>query len=187
MTQQITKKKMKIPPELQEALEALELDFDKLQTKVDKVFDVGREKGYSDMQIGNLIREKMRGKYHKQTISRVFENYPDAKQKQNKKVNKKPTFEQPDKCPKCGKPYKDPEDEIWQFRADQFKIEEIDKRPRKYNEDALEHWYAEARKWKAKYEALIAKNEKKQSTMGSEEDKKNLLKKALKFREELNK
>lgn len=64
---------------LEAALNALALDFRKLQQKVDYVFTVGRKEGYNDKEIGKMIREKMEGQYHKNTITKVFEKYPDAK------------------------------------------------------------------------------------------------------------
>lgn len=81
--------------QLEKALDALALDFAKLQTKVDAVFTIGRKEDYNDRQIGNMIRERMKDHYSAMTIWRVFENYPDARQQQNhEKVNKKLTFSQ---------------------------------------------------------------------------------------------
>jgi excinuclease UvrABC ATPase subunit len=92
---------------LNEALEALALDFDKLQSKVDKVFEIGRAEGYPDKEIGSMIREKMRDQYHRNTITNVFAKYPEAKSKTiPKKVTNNVTSD--GKCPKCGKPLNEP-------------------------------------------------------------------------------
>lgn len=102
---------------LEAALEALALDFDKLQPKVDKVFEIGRAEGYPDKEIGSMIRQRMKEGYSAMSIWRVFENYPEARQKQNrKKVNK--TLTSDGKCPKCGKPLKGPEPEANTNSAD---------------------------------------------------------------------
>lgn len=81
--------------QLEKALDALALDFAKLQTKVDTVFTIGRKEDYSDREIGNMIRERMKDHYSAMTIWRVFEKYPDARQQQNhEKVNKKLTLDE---------------------------------------------------------------------------------------------
>jgi hypothetical protein len=105
MTVQIKRKKKTISKQLQDALDAIPSpDFEKLQPKVDRVFTIGREEGFSDKQIGKLVRKKMKGQYGHDTIWRVFEDYPEARQKQNhKKVPKTRTFDE-GICPKCGKP-----------------------------------------------------------------------------------
>lgn len=93
--------------QLEAALEALILDWNKLQVKVDTVFTIGRKEEYSDKAIGSMIREKMKEHYSQSTIQRVFEKYPDAKQQQKrKKVVKMNTFN--GKCPKCGKLLNEP-------------------------------------------------------------------------------
>ena len=79
---------------LEAALNALALDFRKLQQKVDYVFAIGRKEDYNDKEIGKMIRERMKEHYSEWTIWKVFEKYPDAKQKQNhKKVEKNKTFD----------------------------------------------------------------------------------------------
>ena len=100
MTIQLKRKK-KLSQAFQESLDGLALDIEKLQPRVDKVFEVGRAEGLNDKQIGKEIRKKMKGHYGRQTIWRVFENYPDAKQieKRNKSKygNKKlPSDEKPE-------------------------------------------------------------------------------------------
>lgn len=81
--------------QLEKALDALALDFAKLQTKVDAVFTIGRKEDYNDREIGNMIREKMKEHYSQSTIQRAFEKYPEAKQQQNhEKVVKKNTFDE---------------------------------------------------------------------------------------------
>lgn len=101
MTVQLKRKKKTISKEFQEALDALSLDFEKLQPRVDRVFTVGREEGMSDKEIGKEVRKKMKGEYNRQTIWRVFENYPDAKQQQNhKKGNKMLPFDEKPKIDK---------------------------------------------------------------------------------------
>jgi hypothetical protein len=57
---------------LEAALNALSLDFGKLQAKVNKVFEIGRKENYPDMEIGDMVREKMKEEYSDRTISRVL-------------------------------------------------------------------------------------------------------------------
>jgi hypothetical protein len=61
------------------ALNALSIDFGKLNTNVKKVFEIARKEGYPDIEIGGMIREKMKEHYSASTIQRVLESYPDAK------------------------------------------------------------------------------------------------------------
>lgn len=188
MTDQIQKKKRKARPikvsqRMQEALDGLSLDFDKLQPRVDKVFAIGREEGLKDKVIGKVIRAKMKEHYSQQTIQNVFENYPDAKQKQkHKKVKESVTFDDASICPKCGKPFKDPEEEIWQFNVGEFRIQDVQKAPRTYLETGLEHFYAEARKWKAKYEQASKTRTKPKKDINKE--KTALLERGLAWREQ---
>jgi hypothetical protein len=70
MSQQIEKyKQSKI---LQRLLEALAPDFNKLQDKVNAVFEQGRRDGLSDMEIGDLVRTQMKEHYSQSTIQRVL-------------------------------------------------------------------------------------------------------------------
>lgn len=98
--QQIRKKKKKpVSQTLQDALDAIPSpEFEKLQTKVDRVFEIGRAEGFTDKQIGKLVRMKMKEHYSQRTIQNVFEQYPDAKQKQiHRKVAKGATSDEADK------------------------------------------------------------------------------------------
>jgi hypothetical protein len=70
LSQQILKEKQsKI---LQRLLEALAPDFNKLQHKVNEVFEQGRKDGLSDMEIGDLVRSAMKDYYTDRTIQRVL-------------------------------------------------------------------------------------------------------------------
>jgi hypothetical protein len=69
-TIQIQKKKRS--KTLDGLLENLIPDFDKLQPKVDAVFEQGRKEGFSDMETGDLIRNKMKKNYTDRTIQRVL-------------------------------------------------------------------------------------------------------------------
>jgi hypothetical protein len=97
MTVQIEEKKKKPSEAFIEALAALSLDFDKLQPKVDKVFEIGRKDGLNDKEIGDHVRSIMREHYSQRSIQNVFAKYPQAKQQQNhpnrnQKVAKSATF-----------------------------------------------------------------------------------------------
>jgi len=97
MTVQIRRKK-KLSQAMQDALDALAIDFEKLQPKVDRVFTIGRGEGLSDKEIGKLVREKMKEHYTMRTVQNVFATYPDAKQQQiHKKAEKTSTFHEDDK------------------------------------------------------------------------------------------
>ena len=63
---------------LEAALDALKLDFGKLQSKVDKVFEIGRKEHFQDIEIGEFVRERMKDGYSRQTIWRVLEKYPNS-------------------------------------------------------------------------------------------------------------
>jgi len=82
--------------QLETLLSQLHIDFGKLQSKVDAVFEQARKEGFTDKEIGKWIREEMKEEYGSTTICRVFERYPEARQKQNhtKKVSQNETFEQ---------------------------------------------------------------------------------------------
>jgi hypothetical protein len=191
MTEQIQKKKRKTKPikvseRMQEALDALSLDFDKLQPRVDKVFTIGREDGMKDKVIGKVIRAKMKEHYSKSTFYNVIEKYPEARISYPKKIPKNGIFPDASICPKCGKPYKDPEGEVWQFNVEEFRIQSVPKAPRQYLEMATEHFYAETRKWKKKYEEVLAKSKPKpKKVQGTAADKAKLLDDAMQFREKL--
>lgn len=156
---QLKRKKKMISKQLQDALDAIPSpDFEKLQPRVDRVFTIGREEGLGDKEIGKLVRKKMKVHYSRRTVTNVFEKYPDAKYEKRGLVRERTslTYEE-DICPKCGKPVKDPEAEVWQFNVGEFKIQAVQKAPRTYLETATEHFYAESRKWKKKFEELEAK------------------------------
>ena len=159
MTVQLKRKKKVISKQLQEAIDAIPSpDFEKLQPKVDRVFTIGREEGLKDKKIGKLVRDKMKEHYTSATIRRVFSQYPDAQYaKRGKPFSDILSQNDVSNCPKCGKPYKDPEAEIWQFNIEEFRIQNVPKAPRGYLETATEHFYADSRKWKKKYEELEAK------------------------------
>jgi len=91
MTVQIEEKKKKPSEAFIEALAALSLDFDKLQPKVDKVFEIGRKDGLNDKEIGDHVRSIMREHYSQQTIQNVFAKYPEAKQQGHTNEHKKLT------------------------------------------------------------------------------------------------
>ena len=109
MTLQTKRKKKVLSPIFQEALDGLTLDIEKLQPRVDRVFTVGRQEGMNDKEIGKEVRKKMKGQYGHDTIWRVFENYPEAKNPNMKRIGPKtrPIHEE-GICPKCGKPVRDP-------------------------------------------------------------------------------
>ncbi|MGC1132843.1 MAG: hypothetical protein WA941_08470 [Nitrososphaeraceae archaeon] len=88
MTTQLQKQRSKT---LDQLLDALSPDFDKLQPKVDAVLEQGKKEGFSDMEIGALIRSKMQEHYSDRTIRRVL---PDIA-KHTKHASKHKT--QPDK------------------------------------------------------------------------------------------
>jgi hypothetical protein len=88
------KKKKKISKELQVALDNLLIDFEKLQSKVDKVFDLGRKEGLDDMKIGSLVRKKMKEEYSQRTIQRVLPETAKRDYNMNKNKNDTVTNEQ---------------------------------------------------------------------------------------------
>jgi hypothetical protein len=169
MTQQIEKKKkskkeIQISPELENALNELLIDFDKLQPKVDRVFEIGRLEGLNDKQIGKFVRKKMKEHYSIRTITNVFEEYPEAKQKQNhKKVETISTFDEEEEN---GNDENEDRENTFNsadvvttnkdssFSIKDFRIEEIYEKDINYIITALEHFYAESRKWKTKYEEI---------------------------------
>lgn len=57
---------------LDDLIEALTYDFTKLRDKVDAVFEQGRKEGFEDMQIGKMVRVKMKEHYSRDTIARVL-------------------------------------------------------------------------------------------------------------------
>jgi hypothetical protein len=57
---------------LERLLEALAPDFNKIQEKVNEVFEQGRREGLDDMEIGSLVREQMKEHYSQATIKRVL-------------------------------------------------------------------------------------------------------------------
>lgn len=69
MTSQILKQRSKT---LDQLLAALAPDFDKLQPKVNAVFEQGRKEGLDDLVIGDLVRSKMNDHYSQSTIQRVL-------------------------------------------------------------------------------------------------------------------
>lgn len=61
---------------LVELIDSLKLDLEKfLKPKVDKIFEVGRQEGFTDMEIGNIVRERMKGTY---SINRIRVMLPDS-------------------------------------------------------------------------------------------------------------
>jgi hypothetical protein len=76
-----------------------ELDFGKVQTKVDAIFKQGRKEGFSDIEIGGWIRSRMNGVYSDRTIRNVL---PDTAKHQEKvrsaektSANERPPLEIP--------------------------------------------------------------------------------------------
>ena len=65
MIEQLQKQRSKIVEKL---LDARSPDFDKLQSKVDAVFEKGRQEGLSDMDIGSMVRTKLKNHYSDRTI-----------------------------------------------------------------------------------------------------------------------
>jgi hypothetical protein len=57
MTVQQMKRKKKLSQAFQEALDGLTLEIEKLQTRVDRVFTIGRAEGMNDKEIGKEILE----------------------------------------------------------------------------------------------------------------------------------
>lgn len=57
---------------LTDLLDNLAPDFEKLQSKIDRIFQVGRQEGLKDMDIGNLVRERMEQHYSQATIRNVL-------------------------------------------------------------------------------------------------------------------
>jgi hypothetical protein len=53
---------------LDQLLNSLLPDLDKLQPKIDAVFQQGRKEGFDDMEIGDLVRSKMKDHYTNRTI-----------------------------------------------------------------------------------------------------------------------
>lgn len=79
MTTQIQKQKPS--KKLEQLLADLGPDFSKLETKKDAIFEQGRKEGFSNMEIGDLVRSKMKEHYSDRTIRRLL---PDtAKQQQD--------------------------------------------------------------------------------------------------------
>jgi hypothetical protein len=71
------------------------IDFDKLQVKVDKIFEIGRNEGMTDMEIGKYVRRKMlEAGYSYTAIARVIPQ--TAKQQGHKSLTKKKTLEKPE-------------------------------------------------------------------------------------------
>jgi len=93
LTTQIQKKYSK---KLEQLLADLGPDFGKLETKIDVIFEQGRKEGFSDMEIGDLVRSKMKEHYSDRTIRRLL---PDtAKQQQDhskQKADKMSASERP--------------------------------------------------------------------------------------------
>ncbi len=71
LTEQVQQQKSKI---LQRLLEALAPDFNKLQDKVNEVFQQGRREGLNDMEIGEMVRDAMKDHYTYRTIRNVLPN-----------------------------------------------------------------------------------------------------------------
>jgi hypothetical protein len=90
-TIQIQKKKRS--KTLDDLLENLNPDFDKLQPKVDAVFEQGRKEGFCDMEIGDFVRSNMKVNYSLRTIQRVL---PDTAKHIEHTGNHK-TSDEPDK------------------------------------------------------------------------------------------
>ncbi len=154
-------------PRFQKALDDLIPDFGKLQTKVDKCFELGRKEGYDDRNIGSFIREKMKPHYHPNTITNVFEKYPNAKhQEKARSVTNNVTNDQ--KVTKNvnsdgvtdGETDQETNDTKTQYNEE--KIEEIIEKGREQIKDAIEQHDNEVaditdqfRNWK---EIIAAKN-----------------------------
>ncbi len=89
---------------LKEALKALHVDFEKLQPKVDRVFEIGRSEGFIDKEIGRFVRKEMDEHYNRRTITRVLESYPDAKNaNMRREIGDKMSPNHICKCRKCGR------------------------------------------------------------------------------------
>jgi len=182
MTQQIQKKKKKqleISPELQNALNELAVDFGKLQPKVDQVFEIGRLEGLGDMQIGKLVRKAMKEHYSSKTRTRVLEEYPEALYKNNARPNRFPKKNVDKMSTNQQEDEERYEGTIYYFKADEFDINDIETKNRSYLITAVEHWYAEARKWKQKYDDLPTTKPKTTKKITSEKAKIDLLKKGF--------
>jgi hypothetical protein len=91
MIVQLQKQRSKI---LEKLLDALSPDFDKLQPKIDAVFQQGRKEGFDDMEIGELVRSQMKEHYSDRTIRRVLPEAAKQKQDHSKqKADKMSTSE----------------------------------------------------------------------------------------------
>ena len=137
-----------------------------------------------DKVIGKVIRAKMKEHYSSWTITHVFDEYPEAKQKGHKKSVKTSNFPDASICPKCGKPFKI-QRKRWQFNVGEFRVQDVQEGSTYILETGLEHFYAEARKWKAKYEQSIAvKRTKEKPKKDINKEKTALLERGLAWREQ---
>jgi hypothetical protein len=169
------KKKRKPSQALLELVEGLAPDFQKLQDKVDEVFRKGREEGFNDMQIGNLVRSRMKEHYSPATIRNVLPETAKHMEKRNKYALKNTASDHEDE---------DEDSTIWQFNAEEFSIQNLEQYDKVYLRTAVEHFYADSRKWKKKYEDLVkikTKTAKKAKSEDWESKKSNLLMKGLAF------
>ena len=171
------KKKKQISIELQNALNELLVDFEKLQPKVDRVFEIGKLEGLDDKEIGSMVRNKMKEHYSERTIRKVLPDTAKHSEKVRKFAAKSSANEHEDEDEEKY------ENTIWHFKAEEFNINDFATRNRGYLIDATEHFYTEARKWKAKYEEL-AKSKKQNKEKGSDADKAALGEKLLKMQRE---
>lgn len=97
MTAQIQKHKPS--KDFDKLLSSLGPDFGKLQDKVNACFDKGRNEGFSDMEIGSMIRTELKKHYSDRTIRNVL---PDTAKHQEKvrfaeksAANERPPLEAP--------------------------------------------------------------------------------------------
>lgn len=126
---------------LEELLKRLNSEFKKLDVTIEEIFTQGRAEGFTDKEIGDWIRERMKGNYTKQTISRVLpETAKNPKMDRNKIVNKKLTNENTNATNPTLTPEAEEHDEAvqtqygkFQIKPDEYLIEDLNK----YDTDLL--------------------------------------------------
>lgn len=182
MTVQLKRKKKVISKQLQEAIDSIPSpDFEKLQPKVDRVFAIGRDEGLSDKEIGKLVRGKMKEYYNRRTITRVFEEYPDAKQTPGgRKRDKMSHFDEDNKG-------NDDEKETDKYQHYKQVIESKNKLLKQKDEEikGLKEQLAQANKRIKELESKQNKPKPKKKVQGTAADKAKLLDDAMQFREGL--
>jgi hypothetical protein len=119
---------------LEELLSNLHLDFGKLQTKVDAIFEQGRKENFTDKDIGKLIRKEMKvAGYSAGTITRVFDKYPEAIFEWQRRSGRPPVAKSATKrlCPRCREELEEDEEQepevSFQIKPEEYMIEDVPK------------------------------------------------------------